>query len=310
MSGCVLCASNAIVNRQEGASRTIYNCPKCGVFVVSDLVEKEVERKSGEIGAYLMTRKLTKEADTVLISFEKANLDKSYLQMTVDRIVDFFPKTFSEQMDFALKNLGYMSGFPGQEIKVEDIGMAPAFYVKSKNAAALFFMMEALCQDGLVELNYYGGKGFPFGVTVSPKGWKRLEGFDSSEAARKNIFIYSPHAKDEISSQFYGAVEKAAGECGYHTVSHASEQSDAKVTFGLVSGVKSGQIVVCDLTEHARSSYYAAAMAQSLGKTCILTCHESDKKKLRFDTSQYHVIIWDKQETLYLEILNTIKAVI
>lgn len=310
METCVLCSSKAIINRQEGASRTIYNCPKCGMFVVSDLVEKEVKNKTDEIESYLIARKLAKkDSDTVLISFEKANLDKDYLQLTVDKIVDFFPKTFSEQMEMALRNIGYMSGFPGQEVKIYDIQTAPIFYVRGENQDALAYLMESMRQAGLVEIKYYGGSFFPFGVTVAPKGWERLESPEKDKGTRKNIFAHSSSGDNKLNSQFfYSAVERISKECGYNWVGSADLRADTNITFELVSGVKSSELVICDFTEQTGGGYYAAAMAHSLGKACILTCHESAKKKLQFDTNQYRVIFWDRQEMLYLELLSTIKA--
>lgn len=176
MEKCILCGTKSICNRQEGASRTIYNCKQCGVFVVSDLVEKEVKEKANEIKSYLMTRNLEgKDSDTVLISYEKSNLDKDYLCMTVNKILAGYPKTFAERMEMALRNIGYMSDFPGHELRIFDIQSAPVFYTQDDNPAALLYMAEALRGEGLVELKYYGGQSLPFGVTISPKGWERLE---------------------------------------------------------------------------------------------------------------------------------------
>lgn len=310
MDKCLLCDSRAIINRQEGASRTIYNCTRCGVYVISDLVEKEAKNRLDEIESYLITRKLAKkDADTVLISFEKANLDKDYLQLTVDQIVDLFPETFSEQMDMALQNLGYMSKFPGHEVKVEDIAMAPAFYVRGENQEALLYLMEAMRKAGLVDTKFYGGSVFPFGVKIAPKGWERLENL-KAKGTRKNIFAYSSVAGNKHNAPFNEVLEKIAEECGYHSVLNAKIRADSNVSFELVSGVKSGELIVCDFSEHACAGYYAAAIAHSLGKPCILTCHESSKKNLQFDIYQYHIIFWDKPETLYIELLSTIKALL
>lgn len=311
MEKCILCGLKSVINRQEGASRTIYNCQQCGVFVVSDLVEDDVKDKSDEIKSYLMTRKLAqKDADIVLISYEKSNLDKDYLRMTMDKISDFYPKTFSEQMEMALRNICYMSDFPGHEIRIFDAKTAPLFYVKDENPAALLYLMESLRNEKLIELKYYGGPSLPFGVTVAPKGWKWLEGLKKDELTQEAVFAYSSSGDEKISALFYGALEKAALECGYRFDANMNSRQDSRVTFGLVSGVKSSGLVVCDFTENSGGGYYAAAMAQSLGKPCILTCHESAAKKLQFDTSQFRLIIWDKQETLYLELMSTVKAML
>lgn len=309
METCVLCDSSAVINRQESASRTIYNCPNCGVFILSDLSEKEAIQRRDEISSYLMMRKIVNDSETVLISFEKANLDKDYLQMTVSRIAEFFPRTFSEQMDMVLRNLGKMSGFPGQEIKIDDVRTAPMFYVKNNSLEALTYLMGAMQQAGLIEVKRNNGKIFPFSVIVSPKGWEQLENSGAGSVS-KNMFAHSSNGDDDINSQFYSAFERVATECGYVPVTDTNIRADTKVTFGLTSAVKSSEVVICDFTAHTGGSYYAAGLARGLGKTCILTCHESKRKKLEFDESQYRIIFWDNVEKLRGELLNTIKALI
>ncbi len=308
MPACILCKAHAIINRQESASRTIYNCSRCGVFVVSDLVEKEVNKSSSEIASYLMTRKLANESDTVLISFEKANLDKEYLQMTVDKIVGLYPKSFEEQMGYALRNLGRMSKFPGHEIRIEDVNFSPILFVKNNNVEALTFLLKSMQKAELVENNYFSGAYFPCGVTVSVKGWERIYQMKNGLEKRDNLFVCAPREDNEVSTQFHTAMKKLAKECDLHMVENSNVRAEAIISNELVAGVKAGKVVVCDFTEGLGEAYFASALAMGLKNICVLTCHESAKKKLQFDRNHLNVIIWDKPESLYLEVFCAIKA--
>lgn len=308
MGNCLLCASNSIINRQDSASRTIYNCPRCGVFVVSDVAVPDVMVKADEIAAYLMRRKLSNAKDTVLISYEKSKLDKDYLQLTADRIADLFPGSFAEQMDMALQNMALMSGFPGDEVRLDDLKMAPLFYVRKARLEALTFIIKCMQRADLIEVNYYGSAYFPCGVTVSPKGWERIGALQRHGTVRRMIFSCPPRNGSEMGALFNKTVEKLAEDFGFHLVNNFSERSDAKVTNELTASVKSAAVVVCDLTDHLGGAYYAAGLAAGLRKPCLLTCHVSARKKLQVDESQRSVIFWETQEGLYLELLNAARA--
>ena len=169
---CILCGADSIINRQENSSRTIYNCPYCGVFVSSDPERENIIAHKAEISALLMTRRLKGETDAVLISYQNAKLDKDYLQFTTEQLVGRFPKTFAGQMDSALYNLGLMSRYPGYAIRLDDINATYRLYVLHKGYDAVFFMLTALKDAGYISFNQ---RKFPCDVTVSPKGWERFE---------------------------------------------------------------------------------------------------------------------------------------
>lgn len=308
MGTCLLCESNSISNKQVSASRTIYNCPRCGVFVVSDLAEQDVMGKTDEISAYLMSRKLSNAKDTVLISYDKSKLDKDYLQLTVHQIAELFPKSFSGQMDMALMNLGIMSAYPGYAVKVDDLKMAPLFYVRNSSCDALVFLIKSMQHADLLEVNYYNNAYFPCNVTVSPKGWERISELKKGASGEQILFSCPPRSGGEVGTLFNKAAEKLAEELSFRYISSSLEASEAKVTYALAAAVKSATAVVCDITGHPGEAYYAAGLAAGLGKVCLFTCHGSGKAKLHVDSGQYPVIFWETQEDLHLSLLNALKA--
>lgn len=308
MGKCPLCDTNAIINRQESASRTIYNCPNCGVFIVSDLSEKEVVKNRNEIAPFLKRRMLARYSDTVLISFEKANLDKDYLQLTVAQILDEYPKGFKELMELVLENLAAMSEYAGDEVRIDSISQSSIFYTRKANFEAMTFVIRAMQKADLVEVNFYSTSFFPCGLIVSPKGWDILSERESGQKERKVAFVCHPRGVNEMFAQFRKSAQKATQQSGYHMESNITVCVEARVNNEMIAAVKSANLVICDMTEQTGEAFYTAALAHGFGKLCILTCHESARKKLQIDNEQVSVIFWNKPDLLSLELLTAIKA--
>lgn len=310
MGKCILCGVNATVNEQDNASRTIYNCQKCGVFVVSDLIADQVHQHGSELAAYFTSRKLAGINEIVLISFDKAVKDKDYVQLTVEQILSQFPKSFSEMADMILLNLTRMSSFAGEEIQVDGLGMCSLFYVRKANYDALSFVIKSLQKFGLLEVNYHGNTFFPCGVIVSPKGWDRISQLENGQTDQDIALIYLPPKDDDNAAVFRKVAKKAAKECGYQVAEMGGAGSNPLIGHELLAQLKCCRFLICDLTAATGSSHYAVAVAQTLKKATVLTCHHSHMEKLEFDTAQVCVLSWADEKALYLEILNAIRALV
>ncbi|MCL2035623.1 MAG: hypothetical protein FWG94_12975 [Oscillospiraceae bacterium] len=309
MGNCSLCGASAIVNKQESSSRTIYSCPQCGVFVISDLAEKEAYEHADEIKAFLARRALLKSNDTLLISYEKAKLDKDYLQLTVDRIVDAFPKSHAHQTEMILKNLELLSGFGGDEIEIADLKYSPLFYLKHPSLDALSSVIHEMRESGLIDVNFYNRSFFPCSVSISSKGREKLIKLNEKSVKNRSLLVFVSKSDKQIFNPFLKAVRKAVLDSGVNyalNIPHTGAED--KAGNALISGVKKAKTVICDLTEHSGEAYYVAAFAGALHKTCLLTCNQSAEKELRINADELGVIIWDKEEQLYLELLNALKA--
>ena len=309
MGNCILCGASAIVNKQESASRTIYSCPQCGVFVISDLAEKEACEHADEVKSFLARRALLKSNDTLLISYEKAKLDKDYLQLTVDRIVDAFPKSHAHKTEMILKNLELLSGLSGDEIEITDLKHAPLFYLKQPSLDALSSVIHAMRESGLIDVSFYNRSFFPCVVSISPKGRERLSRLNEKATRNRSLLVFVSKSDKQIFNPFLKAVRKAVLDSGVkYTINIPHTDAEDKVGNALISGVEKAKAVICDLTEHPGEAYYVAAFAGALHKICLLTCNQSAEKELRINTDELWVIIWDKEEQLYLELLNALKA--
>ena len=310
MGKCILCNAKATVNTQDNASRTIYSCQSCGVFVVSDLVTNQVKRNGNELAAFFTSRKLAGHNEIVLITFDKAIKDKDYVQLTVDQILNQYPKSFTQITDMVLLNLSRMSSYAGEEIKVEGLEMCPVFYVRKQNYDALSFIIKSMQKFELLEVNYYGSSFFPCGVIISPKGWDRISRMEDGKAEQESALIYLPGKGNDYTETFGRVASKAARECGYQVEELGSSGMTDQVDNEMVSMIKSCRFLICGMPNATGGAYYAAAMATALGKTTILTCHQSFLKKLEINTEQIPVLTWKDEHELYLQIRNAIRALV
>jgi hypothetical protein len=251
-----------------------------------------------------MTRKINAETDAVLISYKSAKLDKEYLQLTTDQIVGYFPKTFAGQMEMALRNLCKMSRFPGDIIKFEDLKASPRLFVPNRSSEAALYMLKALREAGLIS---YDQRKFPCEIVVSPKGLERIEA-QGGGAGEGTLYCCAVRDGNPHGPAFEQAAKTLAGELGLKLGLFCEDRPDAKAGDALLAGIKSARAVLCDLTAPSGAAYYAAALANGLGKPCVSSCHVSAAKNLEIDVSQLPVIVWESGEKLGAALFAAIKA--
>lgn len=312
MENCLLCSSKSLTTRQDNSSRTIYNCVKCGIFVVSDLAVRAIRQNKNQVWAFLHSHYLAGNSETVLVSYENAKVEKDYLQMTVAEIVEFFPKTFNEQMQLSLINLTRISAYPGDEIKIEHLDVsAPSFYLKNVNFDALSFVIKAMARAELIEVSYYGASFFPCGVTVSPKGWDvsaELAGGKGKGSIPSILLVYNSAWAGGGVDTVRAAAQKAARDCGAKVISK-------DLSAGLVgeneiaTQVKASAYLVIDLSSADSEIFYAWGFARAIGKPILLTC--SDEKRENVEhivNSGVGITFWKGTKQLPAEMYNFIKA--
>lgn len=309
MAACILCEANAIANKQENASRTIYSCPNCGVYVVSDVVMDDVLEHAYKIASYMMHRKLSGQEHPVLISYNKTKKDKEYLQLTVEQIVSRFPNSFSKRVDMALDNLGKMSQYGGEEIRISSLEQGPWFYIAKPDLEALSYIITSMHKAELIDVTYYNSMFFPCSVVVSPKGWERIEVMERGENGQKNhaCLVFS-RLEEPWSVAMRIAARKVLDDCGFDSAESWTVNADNVVDFALITQIKRSSLVICDLTDGSGETYYAAGLARALGKVTILMCNAAEKAKLRVNANHLHVILWKDNRDLYTELYNMIRA--
>ena len=311
MSKCILCDANAVTSRQDNASRTIYNCTYCGVFVISDPVEGEVRQSKWKISAFLVNRHLHGRNDIVLISLESVARDKGYVHMSVDQILKTFPSTMTGRLDIALQNLVHKSEYPGAEVKIESLSQGSIFCLEQVNFESMSFVISSLEKKGLISVSYYGSAFFPCTITVSVDGWDRAASLETDATHRTNALI-AISGEHGYSEEYVQAVKTACIIGGHPVAEYPCYDSDAKIGHQLIAAVRESRFIVCDLSSPDPNTYFIAGMAKALDKAIILTCKYDVRKKLSTDTEHLNVLYWKDTQTDALtdSIANAIRAIV
>ncbi|MCL2579179.1 MAG: hypothetical protein FWE32_04015 [Oscillospiraceae bacterium] len=310
MDKCLLCSHKVMATQQENSSRTIYNCASCGVYVVSDLATKAVKQNVNQVRAYLQHRRFAKKSDTVFISFNNAKVDKGYLQLTVDQILDEFPKNFTEQMYKSLINLTLISHYPGEEIRVDSLDFSPVFYLSAVNFDALSFVIKAMAKTELIEVNYYGASFFPCGITVGPQGWDlavQLSKRKSETGSSRVLQLHGLTEKEDADS-LRQAAQKAARECGMKLISGDKLSGAGSLSNEIAALIKTSAYVFIDITDAKPEIFFALGYAKALGTPAFLTCSGAKKEEVRAFTGGIGVTYWSEAKQMHDEFYNFLKA--
>jgi len=278
--------------------------------VVSDLAEKAIKQHVNQVSAYLQHRRFAKHNDTVLISFNNAKADKSYLQLTVDQIVDEFPKTFTEQIYKALINLTLISNYPGEEIRVDSLDFSPVFYLSKVNFDALSFVIKSMAKAELVEVNYYGASFFPCGVTVSPQGWDlsvQLSKSRSEGGSSRVLQLHGFTAKEEADGLRLAA-QRAARECGMKLVGSERNSDEGKACNEIAALIRTSAYVFIDISNARPETFFALGYAKALNTPAFLTCDRAKKGEVDAHLDCMGVTYWNEPKQLYAEFYNFLRA--
>ena len=300
METCILCFSKAVLNIQESAARTIYNCPLCGTFVVSDLATEQVQAAASRVASFMMSRKKSDSSDTVFITSDYIKDEKGYLQISVAEILARYPQGFREKMQAALQNLADKSAYPGALISIDRIELCPWLYVEGQKEAALSFMLHAMQEEKLVSIQSRHGVILPCSVTVTAKGWRLIEGsrYESQKSADKAI-VFGCSDDD-----YCKAVKKACKACGYQATS--VEITD--ISPAVIAQVKAASLIICELPSASLGAYYVAGMAKALGRLDILTCNAKKRGEIPFEGEQMAILTWATTEELTNRLTYTIQS--
>ncbi|MCL2068974.1 MAG: hypothetical protein FWH00_03655 [Oscillospiraceae bacterium] len=299
MEACILCNSRAVINIQESAARTIYNCPLCGTFVVSDMAAEEIKASSARIASFMMERETHGHNDIVFITNDHIKDEKGYLQISVSGITARYPQTFGHRMDAALANLANRSEYPGASISIDRIELCPMLYVEEQKEQALAFMLHAMQEQKLISIQSRHGSVLPCTVTVTAKGWKSIEEAQSEKQKSDGRALVL-----SLGDDYCKAVRKACRASGYHMLSVEA----ADISPMLMAQVKAAKVIICEVSQLSPAAYYAIGMARALGKLDILTCSAEKRGEIPFSGEQMAILKWETHEELSNILAYTIQS--
>ena len=177
----------------------------------------------------------------------------------------------------------------------------------------LFFLLDHLKYKGLIEGQYFPGRGNS-DLSLTVPGYERVAELEQVEnVASDQVFVAMcfDALLDEVWSK---GIKPAVEAAGYKAVRVDEEHFTGDITDKIISEIRRSRFVVADFSHGKKGAsegvYYEAGFACGLGLEVISTCKDSDLKKLHFDTRQRNHIKWENSEDLQGRLKERIGAVI
>jgi nucleoside 2-deoxyribosyltransferase len=308
---CPFCGEKSVIH---GGEILKIECDTCGIFQITrealeDLPgEKKYKQHLPKVSAYTRSRTINeKEIITVVLRDEESN---NIPRITIEEIINRFPKYIPERVDRALINLAKMSKFTGDKIALTGKDW-PIFYPDSSDLKSVMFAFNQLIFNSFIEdYGFIKGRAvLPPEVEVTAKGWNRIYEIEKGNIKSKQAFIamwFNESMEEVVEKGFKQAIRDA----GYEPLRIDNKEHNNKIDDEIVAEIRRSKFVVCDFTGNRGNVYFEAGLAIGLGLPVIWCCRSDYIDNLQFDTRQYSHIVWSNVEDLYKNLYNRIRATI
>ena len=282
-----------------------YILPRKGLSVIYDIQDPSDKFK---IACILNERRLKGLAGIALgDKTDKDNKVCGYPLVSVDDILNEFPKKASDFLNRTLLNLSRLPARPFEIIKLDMIGDYLHLFTPSKKAAYAFLL--ELAEQGFIRFNEVEGRPQFNVFFLTTKFWEIIENLQKTEVGNKRAFVAMWF--DESMKDYYeDGIKKAIDEAGYVPVRIDLQDFNEKICDEIIAEIKRCKFLVSDFSGQRSGVYFEAGFAKGLGRPVIFTVKKDDVEKLHFDTRQYNHIVYDSPEELHSKLYNRICATI
>ena len=311
---CFFCNSTCKVNTLPSRSySTKYYCSYCGEYLLD---RRDAEILSGQSDskfkmACVLNERRLKGMGGIALSDKTDKVDKvcGYPQISVDDILDEFPKKASDFLNKALLNLSRLVERPFEGINLNmEIDYLHLFTPDQKGCYA--FLRE-LAQQGFIRFNEVkAGIQFNF-FFLTTKFWEIVENLQKTEVDNKRAFVAMWFDKSMNDYYSYG-IKKAVEDAGYESIRIDLKDFNEKICDEIIAEIRRSKFLIADFSKMRSGVFFEAGFAKGLGIEVIFIVRKEDveKLKLHFDTRQYNHIVYDSQEDLHKKLYNRICATI
>lgn len=289
-----------------------YRCSYCGVYILDDMLKRYVPNITDSsikfrIACILNERRL-KGLGGIALSNKTDKADKvcGHPQVSVDDILDEFPKKPSDFLNRTLLNLSRLHEQPFDIIELDLRRDYLHFFTLSVKGAEAFF--DELEGKDYIRFNHPPtGMMKSFSLTI--KFWEIVENLRKEEVGNKRAFVAMWFDKS-MNDYYKNGIKKAIEEAGYIPVRIDLQDFNEKICDEIIAGIKRCKFLVSDFSGQRGGVYFEAGFAKGLGRPVIFTVKKDDVEKLHFDTRQYNHIVYTSPEDLHKKLYNRICATI
>lgn len=342
---CPICGSNgARLSFADPLNIHIFiSCPCCGRFELKSIFD-DIDYDSlnrNQLPSYLFYHRFlghsspteyryhtirSKEiCDTCKEQFENGDIRNGHpIHMDEDLISVWYPKTFSERVDYIIKYLGTHIVHIGQQIRFSYSEMLSLLFIDryEMNKSVINpelaqradedckqeakYMLDSISDAGIIEYNFGSEEENTVFIRLTPKGYARVDELQKNTAYGKAALVAMKFGDDTIPLR--EAIRKGITNAGYVAVFIDEVQHNDFITPELLKHIRDSKFVVVDLTHQNNGAYFEEGYAMGLGKPVIQLCKHDTK--LHFDIAQKNTIMWQCEDDIPEKLCNRIKATI
>jgi hypothetical protein len=234
----------------------------------------------------------------------------SYPQVSVDDILDEFPKKASDFLNRTLLNLSRLTERPFDAINLDMTIEGNRLHLFTPNQKGCYAFLRELAEQKYIRFKEAGGMVPPV-IFLTTKFWEIVENLQNTEVGNKRAFVAMWF--DESMDDYYkNGIKKAIKDAGYDPVRIDLKDFNEKICDEIIAEIRRAKFLIADFSKLRSGVFFEAGFAKGLGREVIFTIKKADVEKLKehFDTRQYNHIVYDSSDDLYKKLYNRICATI
>ncbi|HEY8389387.1 MAG TPA: hypothetical protein VIL26_00300 [Clostridia bacterium] len=316
MDFCPMCYSEASISNSSLNKHKKVNCPVCGEYYYSPPI---FDDQKLVICAYIYNA--IKNNDVIPIFSDTINQseinDARIETVTPEILLNYFPKNLHDLINkillniaFYIKNIGskitniYLTNANDRQYAKKTALLKTLFCVYENNLDQINILLKHLEKDGYIEPIGLG----VFSLTLSFKGWLRVEELQRQNAAVNQAFIII--SNKELMNEAKESIIKVLSDLKIAAKLWDETKYKKPVTSEIFYEIKRSKLCIIDLTYQKSPVYFEAGYAEALKKPIIYTCKKDFYLKKQFDIIHNNMINWQTPEELYQALHTRISAVI
>lgn len=334
---CPVCNTEASAYPDYNNDTVFYTCPVCGRYELGAYHQINYNHlaaylahncfKSG-VSEYRYHTVLDKEiCDKYKEKFEKGNYTHGRpVHMDAEIVENWYPKTFSERIDYILLYLNEKIKHVGQKVPFGYNDLLSAMFVDRKefNEYSVYdigtwlirsdieceyelrYMLDYLVKSTYIEYTNVSGENNFVDISLTPDGYLRIETLQKNTSHGRKVLVAMKFGDD--TKNLREAIRKGIANAGFNAVFIDEVQHNDFITPELLKHIRDSKFVVVDLTHQNNGAYFEEGYAMGLGKPVIQLCQKDTR--LHFDIAQKNTIMWGAEEEIPERLTNRIKATI
>jgi hypothetical protein len=330
---CPVCGSSSNKEIYADPIRCFCDCPVCGKFEYFPVFAELTGFNLNHLGAYLayngfieneqeyryFTTMSKEKCDEYRKNFENGDIEHGHpVHLSVENVENWYPKTFSEKIDYILLYLNNHIKHIGENINLREQALISCLFVdrydddhgniKQRTSEQMQsqkeFMLNYLSNNGLIiktTSSFYTNQ-----ITLSSIGFARIDMLQKNTGNGKNVLVAMKF--DEETKQLREAIRQGVKGAKYNAIFIDEVEHNDYITPELLKYIKDSRFVVVDLSHQNNGAYFEEGYAMGLGKPVIQLCKKD--VNLHFDIAQKNTILWETENDIINRLKNRIIATI